>query len=780
MMVGAPLPDFLRRDFPDDEPLLEATRGLVFLQFSDVRHAAIARRQIPDDLRRAIPQTGDVAARSIAHVPVPTKDTDPRDWLLLESRTIVISGMPANSAEPDLRAVFHQNHYGDIEDVRKATLAGSVLFTVTFYNRTDAERAVSELAPGADDSGLGVAIQSPSDAEIATLRALGSLLDNWRKEERLFTSPRPSGAGASFVSMVSSFATARQSQSSLVGSDSSSSRDSFNNNDQLSVRSSLPEHHFAAAAARTAIPQDRATFDALFLQQQQQQQQQQHVGRRSFAAPVSRRADELRTIDECANRHHYENPYYSFHLDDSEDGGRRKDRATFSDADHLVTIAASAPAAAPFHLNRDIFDPVARTSSFPSFVPASDSADGGLHHRHHIASPDLSSIRGAFVEPLQHQHPGRQSFAAAEPSTFAPEQQQHHHQHQPPIALYMPPDHFDARDDTTWAPMAANSHGGGPLLARRDDSASFDDFLLAQRHLTTQTARNNGPPILGPIPDAAQLRQSDHALLHQRRAPNPQQQQQQTSSPTSRRANRRRDGASTTRPTGGGGGGGGGGFGAASPSTYSPAAAANNSNPADFAFDFDRAVNGSDQRTTLMVRNIPNKYTQQAVLDEINVKFKKCYDFFYLPIDFKNKCNVGYAFINLIDYRDAPAFYQEFHGRRWSCFRSGKVCAITYARIQGRQSMITRFQNSSLLNESIEVQPRLFRSSGPLKGEPEPFPGTAAVPEHTHHQPQLAAAAIPAAVNPTATDRPTLTINLVAAARGATARKPMAPRSFSL
>ena len=98
------------------------------------------------------------------------------------------------------------------------------------------------------------------------------------------------------------------------------------------------------------------------------------------------------------------------------------------------------------------------------------------------------------------------------------------------------------------------------------------------------------------------------------------------------------------------------------------------------------------------------------------------YDFFYLPIDFKNKCNVGYAFINFSDPSHVAPFIQEFDGHRWKNFNSEKVCAITLARIQGKQAMILRFQNSSLLEKDQGYKPLLFTSSGPNKGNAEPFP----------------------------------------------------------
>ncbi|KAF5476482.1 hypothetical protein F2P56_003233 [Juglans regia] len=141
-----------------------------------------------------------------------------------------------------------------------------------------------------------------------------------------------------------------------------------------------------------------------------------------------------------------------------------------------------------------------------------------------------------------------------------------------------------------------------------------------------------------------------------------------------------------------------------------------------FELDLDRILRGEDSRTTLMIKNIPNKYTSKMLLVAIDEHCRGTYDFIYLPIDFKNKCNVGYAFINMTDPRQIISFHQAFNGKKWEKFNSEKVASLAYARIQGKAALIAHFQNSSLMNEDKRCRPILFHTDGPNAGDLEPFP----------------------------------------------------------
>ncbi|KAL2253830.1 protein MEI2-like 4 [Sesamum indicum] len=145
-------------------------------------------------------------------------------------------------------------------------------------------------------------------------------------------------------------------------------------------------------------------------------------------------------------------------------------------------------------------------------------------------------------------------------------------------------------------------------------------------------------------------------------------------------------------------------------------------NKKQFELDIDRIVRGEDKRTTLMIKNIPNKYTSKMLLAAIDERHRGTYDFIYLPIDFKNKCNVGYAFINMTDPSLIVPFYQTFNGKKWEKFNSEKVASLAYARIQGKAALIAHFQNSSLMNEDKRCRPILFHTDGPNAGDQVPFP----------------------------------------------------------
>ncbi|GLJ44646.1 hypothetical protein SUGI_0938470 [Cryptomeria japonica] len=142
-------------------------------------------------------------------------------------------------------------------------------------------------------------------------------------------------------------------------------------------------------------------------------------------------------------------------------------------------------------------------------------------------------------------------------------------------------------------------------------------------------------------------------------------------------------------------------------------------NKKQYQLDLEKIMHGEDTRTTIMIKNIPNKYTSKMLILAIDEHHHGTYDFLYLPIDFKNKCNVGYAFINMTAPSHIIPFYQAFNGKKWEKFNSEKVASLAYARIQGKAALISHFQNSSLLNEDKRCRPIVIN---PEAGNQEVLP----------------------------------------------------------
>ena len=122
-----------------------------------------------------------------------------------------------------------------------------------------------------------------------------------------------------------------------------------------------------------------------------------------------------------------------------------------------------------------------------------------------------------------------------------------------------------------------------------------------------------------------------------------------------------------------------------------------------------------DLRTTLMIKNIPNKYTISSFLEEINTYFKNTYDIFYLPIDYVNKCNLGFAFINFVEPFHIILFHELYSGKKWKKFNSNKICELLYAKFQGKKELIGHFEKGKVLSfESEEKRPLILATPNPL------------------------------------------------------------------
>lgn len=112
--------------------------------------------------------------------------------------------------------------------------------------------------------------------------------------------------------------------------------------------------------------------------------------------------------------------------------------------------------------------------------------------------------------------------------------------------------------------------------------------------------------------------------------------------------------------------------------------------------------NGARPVTTLMIRNIPNLYSQRDFVAELeSLGFGgDTFDFLYLPLDKGTKASIGYAFVNFASEALAEQCMVAFQGYRFKKHRktSGRIAAVSVAHIQGLEDNLRHYENAAVNN----------------------------------------------------------------------------------
>ena len=102
--------------------------------------------------------------------------------------------------------------------------------------------------------------------------------------------------------------------------------------------------------------------------------------------------------------------------------------------------------------------------------------------------------------------------------------------------------------------------------------------------------------------------------------------------------------------------------------------------------------------TTLMVRNIPTRFSSITLLETLkDYGFEGLFDFFYLPMDFKTEKNCGYCFINFLIHETCKEFANIFQGIQLKASTSHKCIDIVVSKRQGLYDNIAVFADSDML-----------------------------------------------------------------------------------
>lgn len=111
-------------------------------------------------------------------------------------------------------------------------------------------------------------------------------------------------------------------------------------------------------------------------------------------------------------------------------------------------------------------------------------------------------------------------------------------------------------------------------------------------------------------------------------------------------------------------------------------------------------------RTTVMIRNMPNNYSREMLMDLLDsCGFAGQYGFLYLPMDFKSQACLGYAFVDCATSDVASRLWETFDGFTNWAIPSRKASGVSWsAPLQGLRAHVERYRNSPVMAPDVPDQ----------------------------------------------------------------------------
>jgi hypothetical protein len=120
--------------------------------------------------------------------------------------------------------------------------------------------------------------------------------------------------------------------------------------------------------------------------------------------------------------------------------------------------------------------------------------------------------------------------------------------------------------------------------------------------------------------------------------------------------------------------------------------------------------------TTLMIRNVPNRYTQNDLLAELDeLGLDGTFDFLYMPVDKASKASVGYAFVNFVAPSWASRCAAVLQGYIFTRYGKNRQAMVSVAHLQGLEANLAHYEKTSMRSTKFKQhRPLIFSGSNVL------------------------------------------------------------------